>query len=297
MNNKIEKDVLDKIDSTSLQMTDRAGRDVHYIDDTSALQIAQESSLTVCDVYREALKRGIYPYRYVRNRDVISPKEQITLASSKIAVVGAGGLGGHVIQLLARIGVGHLVVVDYDVFDETNLNRQAFSSGDVLGKSKTSVVADQIEKINRGVELTTFQEKIDSSNASTILKGCDVAVDALDNIDDRFILEEASKRLGIPLVHGALAGFEGRIMTIFPGDAGMKLLYENGHEEQDVKARAESTLGVPAITPSIIATYQAMEVIKIVLNRGEPFRNMMVYFDLENGSIEKFLFQEETTEE
>lgn len=294
MSSNKRKDILDRIVARSREMTDRAGRVIRYIDDYVALSISQEFSSSMGDVYHAALKQGIYPYRYIRNRDVITPEEQITLASCKIAIVGAGGLGGHVIQLLARIGVGHLVVVDYDVFEETNLNRQTFSSGDVLGKSKTSVVAGHIAKINRGVELIACQEKIDSANASTILKGCDVIVDALDNINDRFILEEAGKRLGIPLVHGALAGFEGRIMTIFPGDGGLKLLYGKDHEEQDIKARAESILGVPAITPSIIATYQAMEVIKIILKRGEPFRNMMVYVDLENGSIERFHFQKET---
>ncbi|MBN1547581.1 MAG: HesA/MoeB/ThiF family protein [Syntrophaceae bacterium] len=274
----------------SLKVMDGAGREIRYIDDAAAFSISMELLVNMGDVYCAALEQEIYPYRYIRNRNVISAREQLKLALCKIAVIGAGGLGGCIIQLLARIGIGHLVVADYDVFDETNLNRQTFSSGDVLGKSKTSVVADHIAKINRGVQLTTFQNKIDFLNANKIVTGCNAVVDALDNISDRFILESASKKQGIPLVHGTLAGFEGRIMTIFPDDAGLKLLYGADDLKPDVKASAESILGVPAITPSIVATYQAMEVIKIILHRGEPFRNMMVYIDLESGSIEKFLF-------
>jgi molybdopterin/thiamine biosynthesis adenylyltransferase len=130
--------------------------------------------------------------------------------------------------------------------------------------------------------------KLDGSNAPQILAGANVAVDALDNVKDRFVLEREAKKLGIPLVHGALAGFEGQIMTIFPGDPGLKHLYRNEGAGGDKSKRPESILGVPTLTPSLIATIEAMEVIKIILKRDKIFRNTMVHVDLETGQMNTF---------
>jgi len=125
---------------------------------------------------------GIYPYRYLRNREIISIDEQLTLAQSKVAVVGAGGLGGQVILLLGRVGIGHLVVVDRDVFDETNLNRQVLSNRSNLGRSKAGEAASALENINPAVEVTALQVTLEESNAADILVGSQVVVDALDSV-------------------------------------------------------------------------------------------------------------------
>jgi len=287
--NPADKTVLiDAIDRASREVTDGAGRRIRAIGDEAVRSISERWSLSVGDVYIAALRREIYPRRYLRNRDVIGTGEQIRLARAAVAVAGAGGLGGHVIQLLARIGVGRLVVADHDVFDETNLNRQVLSASDAVGQSKISAVAASVAGINCGVDLTCFREKITAATAAGIIRGCDVVVDALDTVRDRFILEAASREQGIPLVHGALAGFEGRIMTIFPGDGGLKLLYGDGGDEGE--GGAEQLLGVPSLTPAIIASLQAMEAVKIIVGRGAPFRDMMIYVDLEKGSMEQFRF-------
>jgi len=112
----------------------------------------------------------------------------------------------------------------------------------------------------------------------------------LDNIPDRFILEEACNKLGIPLVHGALAGFEGQIMTIFPDDSGFNSLYKDRGADHDKAKSPESVLGVPALMPALIATFQAMEVLKIILKRGRLFRNSMLHVDIESGQINEFTF-------
>ncbi|MBW1707421.1 MAG: HesA/MoeB/ThiF family protein [Deltaproteobacteria bacterium] len=236
------------------------------------------------------MEMGIHPYRYLRNMETISLKEQLKLSKSRVAVVGAGGLGGNVVLLLARLGIGQLVVVDQDVFDETNLNRQALSNVTSLGKSKSGEAVDLVTSINPGVEVLPYQVKLNTSNAFEMLDGAEVVVDALDNIPDRFVLEEACKKLGIPLVHGALAGFEGQVMTIFPGDPGLKHLYGNERASSDRSKSPESVLGVPAPTPSLIATLQVMEVLKIILKRGKIFRNVMLHVDLETGGMNKFVF-------
>jgi molybdopterin/thiamine biosynthesis adenylyltransferase len=205
--------------------------------------------------------------------------------------VGAGGLGGSVLSLLARIGIGHLVVVDHDVFDETNLNRQVFSHTGNLGKPKAEEAHSQLERINPGVEVSAHRARLDRIKGRNFLARCHVVVDALDNVQSRLALEETAQDLGIPLVHGALAGFEGQVMSIFPGDLGLRQIYGNGVEEKRNQAsRPEAILGVPGITPSLIATLQAMEVIKILLNRGTVSRNTMLYVDLERGEINRFTF-------
>ena len=207
-------------------------------------------------------------------------------------MVGAGGLGGNVILLLARVGVGHIVVVDYDRFDETNLNRQALSNGQTLGRSKAEVAVAVVSRINPGVKVTPRQIRIDPLNARDGLDGVDVIVDALDNISDRFTIEDASKSMGIPLVHGALAGLEGQLMTVFPDDPGLKRLYGSRGTDGDRSKSPEAILGVPALMPSFIATLQAMEVLKIILKRGKLFRNVMVHLDLETGEMNQFSFGE-----
>jgi molybdopterin/thiamine biosynthesis adenylyltransferase len=207
-----------------------------------------------------------------------------------VAVVGAGGLGGNVVLLLARLGIGQLVVVDYDIFDETNLNRQALSNVTSLGKSKSGEAFELVRSVNPGVDILPYQVKLDTSNASEILAGAEVVVDALDNVPDRFVLQDVARKLGIPLVHGALAGFEGQVMTIFPNDPGLKHLYGNERAGSDRSKSPESVLGVPAPTPSLIATLQVMEVLKIILKRGKIFRNVMLHVDLETGEMNEFVF-------
>jgi molybdopterin/thiamine biosynthesis adenylyltransferase len=278
------------LQSRSKKINDPAGREVEILEDSQALKIAAESGCSVHDVYVEALGLGIYPYRYLRNRETISPKEQLKLSKARVAVVGAGGLGGQVILLLARVGVGHIVVVDYDRFDETNLNRQALSSQRAMGKSKAEEAVMVVGSINPGVIVTPHQVRIDPSNAREVLGGSDVVVDALDNIPARFTIEDASKSMGIPLVHGALAGLEGQLMTVFPDDPGIKRLYGSGAAGGERSKSPEAILGVPTLMPSFIATLQAMEVLKILLNRGRLFRNVMVHVDLESGKMNEFTF-------
>jgi molybdopterin/thiamine biosynthesis adenylyltransferase len=205
--------------------------------------------------------------------------------------VGAGGLGGQAVLLLARVGVGTLVIVDCDLFDETNLNRQALCVEETLGEPKTRAAAEAVAAINPGVRVIPHQVRLSADMIDGILAGSDVVVDGLDNAPDRLLLQESAGRLGIPMVHGALAGFEGRVMTVFPGDAGVKQLYGEAASGADPD-RPEAVLGVPAVTAALIGTFQAMEVLKILLKRGSIFRNVMAYFDLEKGRLELFRFGE-----
>lgn len=285
------------IRSCAVTMADPAGRERKVLGERDAKEMAARFGLTVHDVHREALGLGICPLRYLRNGASISEAEQLTLCTSCVAVVGAGGLGGHVILLLARIGIGRLVVVDPDRFDETNLNRQALSGLEAIGRWKAEEAGRVVAGINPGVRLTLYRDRVTSANAQDILREAEVVVDALDNIPDRFTVAEAAKSLGIPLVHGAVAGFEGQVMTIFPEDPGLKLLYgtrpPHGKARETGPSRGpEVFLGVPTLTPAVVAGLQAAEVLKIILKRGSIFRNRMLHVDLETGEIRPFTFEE-----
>lgn len=292
MSKKTREIIHDPLLQRSKILTDPAGGDVEILEDEEAWKIAEEYRLGLREVYFHALSLGIYPCRYLRNRETISLEEQLALAKSRVAVIGAGGLGGHVILLLARIGIGRLVVVDPDIFDESNLNRQALCAENTLGKSKSEEAAAAVAAINPGVEVSHHQVRLDSLNSCEILTGSDVLVDGLDSVPDRFILQDASKKLGIPLVYGALAGFEGQLMTIFPDDPGLRLLYGDAGSEKDRGIEPDSLLGVPAIMPCLIAAFQAMEVLKVILKRGRIFRNIMARVDLEAGQLDKVIFQD-----
>jgi molybdopterin/thiamine biosynthesis adenylyltransferase len=253
-----------------------------------AIQLALKYQYTLKSVYIEAMKLGLCPYRYIRNRESISIQDQIRLAESRIAVVGSGGLGGHVILFLARIGIGHLRIIDGDVFDETNLNRQPLSNTETINTAKPKVAADVVNLINPSVEVSIITDKVNVANAEHILSEVDVIVDALDNMDDRLIVEMAAKKNRIPFVYGAVAGFEGQVTTIFPEDKGLTFLYgENGCQVND-KYSPETILGIPVLAPALIASMQVMEVVKILLGRSGVFRNTLVNIDLENGQLDKY---------
>ena len=291
MNQDKKEGLHGRIREKATSITDPAGRLLQTLKDNDALVIAEEYHISVHDIYIEMLKMGIYPYRFIRNLDAISTEEQLKLAESKIAVIGAGGLGGNVILLLARVGIGSLVVVDQDFFDESNLNRQALCNVNSLGTPKAHEAVSAVRTINPGVTVFPHQIKLDASNAEGILAGSDVVVDALDNVPDRFLLEGAARKLGIPLVHGTLAGFEGWIMTIFPGDPGLKNIYGADEAKRIDQESPQAVLGVPGVTPFLIAAFQAMEVLKILLGRGNIFRDRMIHVDLERGCLNEFFFR------
>lgn len=270
---------------TAEEYLDPADRRMRIIKDGESQKLADQFHISMLDVYIEALNQGIWPYRYVRNQNGFSISDQLRLAKSRVGVIGSGGLGGTLILLLSRIGIGSLVIIDYDVFDETNLNRQAISSMNSVGTSKSKEAGRMVKSINPAVNVMSHHLKISTTNGADLLAGCDVLVDALDNIHDRLALVEIARNMGIPYVHGAIAGFNGQVMTVFPEDTSFKEIYGANHPKRVDPKRPEAVLGVPAITPSMISTLQAMEVIKVILKRGRILRNRILQVNLEESQF------------
>ena len=274
-----------KINIDKLKKNIRApsGKDYQGLSLQAIDNLAREFQTSRREVEISALKDGVIPIRYQRNIGTIGISGQLKLLQAQAAVIGAGGLGGTVIELLARIGVGRLIIVDGDVFSEDNLNRQLFCTENNIGKSKVMAAAGRVRKINSAIEVTSHQAFLNAENVDSFITGCTVVIDALDNIPVRLLLQEAAQRLQIPLVHGAVAGFIGELMTILPGDRGLTDLFAPDHDNPATGIEIE--IGTPTITPAFIAAGQVMEAVKIILGIGKSILNRLLYFEMAEGRI------------
>jgi len=286
MKNKKEAIILKEIEKAKKEAIATSGKQYYNISVDQIKNISHKYEYISQEIEILALKNNIIPERYHRNLGVLSPSEQIKLLQSKVAIIGAGGLGGTVLELLARMGIGELIIADKDIIGDSNLNRQLLSTELNLGTEKIKAAIKRVEEINSSVKITGYSVFINANNVKNIIQGAEVVVDALDNLPSRFILQHACQSLKIPLVHGAVAGFNGQLTTIFPTDKGLELIY--GPKEKLPERGIEVELGAPAVIPAIIAAWEAQEVIKILLKRGKLFRNKLLYLNIEEGSIDIF---------
>lgn len=221
--------------------------------------------------------------RYDRNMGMLSPEENESLRTFKVCVIGCGGLGGYVIELLGRLGIGTITAVDADVFDETNLNRQLLSTEDVLGKKKALIAQERMKKVNSEIKVNPVQAFVTEDNCCEIIRGHHIVVDALDNLTARRLLERHCEHLNIPMIHGAIAGWYGQVSTIMPGDRTLEKIYP-GAEEKGVEAE----LGNPSFIPALVAAVEVAEVIKVLLGKGEILQKKLLTVDLLNQEFDVF---------
>ena len=221
------------------------------------------------------LDNGEIPERYRRNIGTIGIDGQKRLLEARVAVVGAGGLGGTIIELLARQGVGFLRIIDGDSFEPVNLNRQLLATERTMGMNKAVSAAARVAEINSEVETDAVPAMFDEDNATELLSDMNVIVDALDTINCRLLLCRMAQKLKIPLVHAAIAGFTGQVGTILPTGPGLEKLYKT------TSKGIEMVLGNPAATPALAAAIQAQEVVKLLTGMGETLRHKLLYFDTE----------------
>ncbi len=246
------------------------------------VQAAEYFSLTYSEIEEAALQLNILPSRYQRNRQTISTTQQFTLFHSTVAVIGCGGLGGYIIEELARLGVGNIKAIDPDVFEEHNLNRQILSTISVLGKPKADVAQARVNDINPAVNVIPIKDAFSKANGAELLHDANVVVDALDNIPVRIELAETCEMLKIPLVHGTIGGWYGQITTQLPGDKTIQKIYGRHSKATGV----EKVLGNPSFTPAIIASLEVAETCKILLNQGTTLRKRVLFINLLDMEIE-----------
>ena len=219
--------------------------------------------------------------RYSRNIPALTEAESHILQTKRVLVVGCGGLGGHIIDQLARIGVGFLRVVDGDVFEESNLNRQLLSRVPLLGMSKAKAAADHVRAVNPGVSVEGLECYMTAENAAALLSGCDIVLDALDNIPSRRTLAAACAEAGIPYVYGAIQGWIAQAAVSMPGDGLIEKLFP-----KEVEIRDKSVL---SFTPALCAAMQTALCVKLLV--GRPVETGIIqYFDLLNQEFETIPF-------
>lgn len=240
------------------------------------MEAAEVFGVSLAEVERVALENELLPARYQRNRQMISCRQQLQIFNSVVAVVGCGGLGGYIIEELTRLGVGRIIAIDPDKFEEHNLNRQLYSSPEVLGKTKVEVTAQRVNQVNPAVTLVPLCEAFCRENGRGLLKGADIAVDGLDTIPARLELASVCSEAGIPLVHGAIAGWYGQVATQYPGEETLKSLYQGEGGSRGI----EKGLGNPSFTPAVVASVEVAEVCKVILGEGAPLRGRSLAIDL-----------------
>ncbi len=203
---------------------------------------------------------------------------QQKLKQAKVFIAGAGGLGSPVSMYLTTAGVGVIRIVDHDRVELSNLNRQVLHWDKDIGKRKVNSALEKLRQLNQGVEIEAIEKMITEANASQLVADSDLIVDAMDNLPTRYLLNKTALDKGIPLFHGAVYGFEGRVMTIIPGKTACLMCVYRG-------AAPEGKFPVVGATPAAIGCIQATEVIKYIVGIGELLTNRLLIY---NGLNMKF---------
>jgi molybdopterin/thiamine biosynthesis adenylyltransferase len=194
------------------------------------------------------------------------------IRSSHVSVVGAGGLGGNVIEMLARLGVGTLVIIDRDSFEQSNLSRQILATERNLGCSKADEAVKRINCINSDVAAMGIPAYLVEENAAELLKGSEVVVDCLDSIESRRVLQKTCRELGIPLVHGAVDAWEGEVLTVMPGDDSLDTVYPRDVDRVEVSGNA-------SFLPAMAASVQVSECVKLITGCAPPLQNTLLHIN------------------
>ncbi len=207
---------------------------------------------------------------------------QQKLLDSRVLIIGLGGLGSPVIQYLAASGIGHLVLVDDDAVELSNVQRQICHGTDDVGKSKVQSAIEEIERINPTISVTGFEQKADTEFFQQHLQNVDLIVDCSDNFDIRYLINDVCLEHNIPWVSGAAVALQGQVICFDPrldNQPCYRCLYPQAGDEQ----RNCSTSGILAPVVGIIGTLEALEVIKILTGIGKPVLGRLQTFDALEG--------------
>ena len=216
------------------------------------------------------------------SRQIILPqvggRGQERLKSSRVLVVGAGGLGSPALLYLAAAGVGTLGVCDGDAVDPTNLQRQVIHGTPDLGRPKVDSAADTLRRLNPEVEVVRHPARLAAGNALEILKGYDAVVDGTDTFPSKFLVNDACVAAGVPYVFSGILGFEGQILTVVPGQGPCyRCFFREPPPPGSVPTCAQA--GILGPVAGVMGSLQALEVLKLLLGTGEPLVGRLLLFD------------------
>jgi adenylyltransferase/sulfurtransferase len=202
----------------------------------------------------------------------IGEEGQEKLKRSRVVIAGTGGLGSPIAIYLTAAGIGMIRLIDHDQVALSNLNRQILHWEEDIGRKKVDSARTKLRNLNRAVEIEAIAETVTEGNVSKLVNGCDVIVDAMDNLPTRYILNRCAIEKNIPFFHGAVNGFEGRVMTIIPGESACLRCMYRGPVPQE-------KFPVIGVAPAVIGVIQATEVIKYLLGIGKLLTNRLLIYD------------------
>ena len=203
---------------------------------------------------------------------------QEKLKAAKVLLIGTGGLGSPAALYLAAAGVGTLGLIDFDVVDFSNLQRQIIHSTDSVGRPKVESARERLEQINPNVNVITFNERLSKENAMRIVKDFEIVLDGTDNFQTRYLLNDACVFSKKPFVYGSIFRFEGQVTVFYPGKGPCyRCLFAEPPPPGMVPSCAEG--GVLGILPGVIGVVQATEVVKLILQKGEPLIGRLLLYD------------------
>jgi molybdopterin/thiamine biosynthesis adenylyltransferase len=211
----------------------------------------------------------------------IGEEGQEKLKRASVFIAGAGGLGSPAAIYLTAAGIGRIRLVDHDRVDRSNLNRQILHWNNDIGRSKVDSAVEKLKRLNPEVQIEAVNKTITKANLSQLVAGSDLIVDAMDNLETRYLLNKAALDNDIPFFHGAIYGFEGRAMTIIPGQtACLRCVYRG--------VVPEDKFPVIGVTPAVIGCIQATEVIKYIAGIGELLTDKLLNYDALNMEFTEF---------
>lgn len=217
----------------------------------------------------------------------VGEEGQIRLLESKVLIVGAGGLGSPAALYLAAAGVGTIGIVDFDVVDATNLQRQILHNIDRIGQPKVESARETLNALNPDVKIVTYNERLSAENVLEILSDYNVVVDGGDNFPTRYLVNDAALRLRIPVVHGSIFRFEGQVTVFQPYDGPCyRCQYSEPPPPELAPSCAEA--GVFGVLPGVIGSLQAMEALKILLGIGDNLSGRLLTYDGLNQEFRTF---------
>ena len=210
---------------------------------------------------------------------------QEKIKNSKVLVVGAGGLGCPIALYLAAAGVGTIGLIDFDVVDISNLQRQILYTENDVGKSKVHMAREKLEQLNSNVNVICIEDKLDESNATEIFEKFDIIVDACDNFDTRYTISDTCVKLGKPHIYGAIYEFYGQVVIL--GGDGPCLRCINPEPPKEGEIVEAKDVGVFGAIPGVIGSLQACEVLKLIIGAGRSLKGKMIFIDMLNMSFDE----------
>lgn len=259
--------------------------------DEDVRRVAAAHGLSLLQAQREVCAAGCMPLRYSRNAATLSPSDQIKLLDARVLLVGLGGLGGHILEMLARMGVGHITGVDGDIFEESNANRQLLCTAASQGNSKAKAAAKHVALSNDAVNFTAIPHFVQGADFAPLVADADVVVDALGGLTHRTALHAAARQAGKTVVSAGIAGLTGWLAVVRPeGISPVSLLEHSNRGKSDTADKSgtpsvEELLGNLAPTVAAAAALQCTEILKLLT--GRPALEGLLLFDLADQSFTK----------